>query len=417
MDKIRIVGGKALKGTITIGGAKNAALPLMTAALLTEDPLILENIPNLVDIRTMLALLEQHGVHIEHNAAQHRLILQGKTIENILAPYDIVRKMRASILVLGPLLARMGHARVSLPGGCAIGARPVDLHLKGLEALGAKITLKEGYIEATAPRCLNGTTYTFPIISVTGTANLMMTACLAKGTTVLTNVAQEPEIINLADCLNLMGAHVEGAGTNTLTIQGVTRLSGAVCSVIPDRIESGTYAMAAAITGGALFLKNADLSLLPFPILEEVGLTLRQHPDGIEAKASDALKSTNIITAPFPGFATDLQAQMMSLLTLASGNSLITENIFENRFMHVPELARMGANITIQGPSALVKGVSSLNGAPVMATDLRASFSLVLAALAAKGETIINRVYHLDRGYERVEEKLSSCGAHIERIH
>lgn len=416
MDKIRIVGGKSLNGTVVIGGAKNAALPLMTAALLTEEPLTLDNIPSLGDVHTMSMLLRQHGVSVTLDPAQKRLVLQGKTIENILAPYDIVRKMRASILVLGPLLARTGQARVSLPGGCAIGARPVDLHLKGLEALGARISLKEGYIEATVPHRLKGTSYTFPVVSVTGTANLMMAAALAEGTTTLIQVAKEPEIINLADCLNRMGACIEGAGTDTLTIQGVSRLSQATCAIIPDRIEIGTYALAAAITGGTLFLKNADASLLPVPVFEEAGISVQQHPDGLHVTAPQSLQSLEVTTAPFPGFATDLQAQLMALLTLTPGQSRITENIYENRFIHVPELARMGAQVTIQGACARITGVPKLTGAPVMATDLRASFCLVLAGLAAKGETLIHRVYHLDRGYERVEEKLSSCGATIERI-
>lgn len=420
MQKIKIRGGVPLKGEISISGAKNAALPLMAAALLTDEPLVLTNMPDLADITSMLALLDQHGVGLSTDAPNKTLTLTAQSIRNTTAPYDIVRKMRASILVLGPLVARCGHAKVSLPGGCAIGVRPVDIHLNGLRDLGAEIELLDGYIQARAPKGgLVGATITMPIVSVTATENLMMAACLAEGETHLVNAAREPEIVDLANCLAAMGANIAGAGTDTIVIQGTRRLRGATHRVIPDRIETGTYAMAAAITRGSIHLTNTCLDLIPTASthLQKAGVILTPTGHGFEVKASEGnIQGVDIMTEPYPGFATDLQAQMMALMTICQGASLVTETIWENRFMHVPELCRMGANIVIHGSSALVRGVPSLRGAPVMATDLRASVCLVLAGLAAEGETVINRVYHLDRGYERVEDKLGGCGAHIERI-
>lgn len=419
MDSIRIIGGVNLKGSIRISGAKNAALPLLTAALLTDEPLILKNMPNLADIGSMCSLLEQHGAHVTRDFSTETAVLQAKNIHNTTAPYEIVRKMRASILVLGPLVSRFGKARVSLPGGCAIGTRPVDIHLSGLEDLGVQIELTEGYIEASAPQGLRGADITMRMISVTATENLMMAACLAQGQTRLINAAREPEIIDLAQCLKAMGAQITGAGTDIITIEGVDRLHGATHRVIPDRIETGTYAIAAAITNGDIYLQGTALETIPTisAILQKSGVKLTALSDGIHVQAPDTkVHGVDVLTEPFPGFATDLQAQMMALMTTCQGASMITETIFENRFMHVPELCRMGANITVHGSSALVRGVEHLHGAQVMATDLRASVSLVLAGLAAKGETIINRVYHLDRGYENVEEKLRACGAQIERI-
>jgi UDP-N-acetylglucosamine 1-carboxyvinyltransferase len=419
MHQIKIKGGIPLRGEISISGAKNAALPLMTAALLTDGPLVLTNMPDLADITSMLALLDQHGVSTSHDLPSKVLTLNAKNIHNTTAPYDFVRKMRASILVLGPLLARYGHAKVSLPGGCAIGVRPIDIHLSGLQDLGAEIELLDGYIHAKAPKGLTGTMITMPIISVTATENLMMAACLAQGETRLVNAAREPEIVDLANCLIAMGADITGAGTDTIIIQGTKHLEGTTHRVIPDRIETGTYAMAAAITKGSLHLTNTSLDLIPTASthLQKAGIILTPTDDGFEVKAPEGgVHGVDVMTEPYPGFATDLQAQMMALMTICQGASLVTETIWENRFMHVPELCRMGANITIHGSSALVRGVPSLQGAPVMATDLRASVCLVLAGLAAEGETVINRVYHLDRGYERVEDKLGRCGAHIERI-
>lgn len=419
MQQIKIKGGIPLKGEISISGAKNAALPLMTAALLTDEPLILTNMPDLADITSMLALLDQHGVFLTNELASKTLTLTAQKIHNTTAPYDIVRKMRASILVLGPLLARCGQAEVSLPGGCAIGVRPIDIHLSGLRDLGAEIDLLDGYIHAKAPKGLIGATITMPIISVTATENLMMAACLAKGETRLINAAREPEIVDLAQCLIAMGADIAGAGTDTITIQGTARLHGATHRVIPDRIETGTYAMAAAITKGSLHLTNTSLDLIPSAsaLLQKSGIILNPTEQGFTVETSaGAIQGVDVMTEPYPGFATDLQAQMMALMTTCQGASLVTETIWENRFMHVPELCRMGANITVHGSSALVRGVPSLRGAPVMATDLRASVCLVLAGLAAEGETLISRVYHLDRGYERVEDKLGRCGAIIERI-
>ncbi len=421
MDKIRIQGGTPLIGDIKISGAKNAALPLMAACLLTDKPLCLKNVPNLSDITSMTELLTQLGVEVisQKTNDPSSMQLHAKNLVQLSAPYDVVRKMRASVLVLGPLVARAGEAHVSLPGGCAIGTRPIDLHLKGLEALGADITLEGGYVRAKAPHGLRGGTFTFPIVSVTGTENLLMAATLAKGQTRLINVAREPEIEDLAHCLMGMGAKISGLHTDTLIIEGVDRLEGTTHHVIPDRIEAGTYAMAAAITKGHLHLKGARLDLIPTvsSLLEQAGVRLEETEEGlIVTMSSDPLQGIDMITAPFPGFATDLQAQWMALMSVAQGSSMITETIWENRFMHVPELCRMGANITVHGASAQLRGVPELKGAPVMATDLRASVSLVLAGLVAKGETLISRVYHLDRGYERMEEKLRACGANIERI-
>jgi UDP-N-acetylglucosamine 1-carboxyvinyltransferase len=425
MDRIRIRGGKPLQGGIPIGGAKNAALPLMAASLLTEDTLTLANLPRLADITTLSHLLVQHGVSVTMAGAEgpgergHVLELRAKRIVSTTAPYDLVRKMRASVLVLGPLLARCGEARVSLPGGCAIGTRPVDLHLKGLERLGATVELRQGYIEAGAPKGLVGAEIVFPIVSVGATENLLMAAALAQGETTLVNAAREPEILDLARCLAAMGAEIEGAGTDRIRIQGVKRLHGARHAVIPDRIETGTYMMAAAVTGGAVELLGAQLEPVAAVAraLEGAGVAVSETPRGIAvARRNGRLSGVDVMTEPFPGFPTDLQAQMMALMTTAEGAAMITETIFENRFMHVPELCRMGANINVHGASAMVRGVPKLTGAPVMATDLRASVSLVLAGLAAEGETIVNRVYHLDRGYEHLEEKLGACGADIERL-
>jgi UDP-N-acetylglucosamine 1-carboxyvinyltransferase len=426
MDKIRIRGGNSLHGTIAVSGAKNAALPLMAACLLTDEPLQLSNLPHLADITTLANLLAQLGVsigmdgHAPNGGHAGRVVsLRAEKITSTTASYDLVRKMRASILVLGPLLAREGQARVSLPGGCAIGTRPVDLHLKALQQLGATIELREGYIEAEAKQGLVGGEVVFPFVSVGATENLLMAATLAKGETVLTNAAREPEVTDLAHCLQAMGAQIDGVGTDTLRITGVDRLHGAKHEIIPDRIETGTYAMAAAITGGDIVLKGArpDTLNAALDTLRSAGVSVTPTEDGIRVQRTNApLTGVDVMTEPYPGFPTDLQAQMMVLMATAQGASMITETIFENRFMHVPELRRMGANINLHGGSAMVRGVSKLTGAPVMATDLRASVSLVLAGLAAEGETVINRVYHLDRGYERLEEKLAACGAKVERI-
>jgi len=425
MDRIRIRGGKPLSGTIPIGGAKNAALPLMTAALLSEEPLTLRHVPVLADITTLSHLLVQHGAAVTMVGARtphehgHALKIDARNIISTTAPYDLVRKMRASVLVLGPLLARCREARVSLPGGCAIGTRPVDLHIKGLEALGAKIELKQGYIHAQAPQGLKGAQFIFPKVSVGATENLLMAASLAEGETVLVNAAREPEIVDLAICLNAMGAKITGAGSDRITITGVKKLHGAEHTVVPDRIEIGTYLMAAAITGGTVELAGAryDLVAAVAKTLDGAGVEVAETNRGISVRRRNGeLKGVDVMTEPFPGFPTDLQAQMMALMTKADGAAMITETIFENRFMHVPELCRMGANINVHGASAMVRGVPHLTGAEVMATDLRASVSLVLAGLAAEGETIVNRIYHLDRGYERLEEKLAACGAEIERL-
>src|SRR5918996_1028637 len=420
MDKIRIRGGKSLHGTIAIGGAKNAALPILAATLLTGDALVVDNLPELADIASMRRLLETLGAEIEEpEEVARRLRLTTRAITNTTADYDLVRKMRASVLVLGPLLARTGEAKVSLPGGCAIGPRPVDLHLKGLEELGATIELSQGYIHATAPRSLRGARLRLALPSVGATENLMMAATLADGETVIANAAREPEVADLARCLVAMGADIEGIGTGTLTIRGVPRLRGATYAVLPDRIELGTYAMAAAITRGELELTGGRLDLIGTLAekLHEAGVEVEPGETGIAVRSNGAGPAgVDVMTQPYPGFPTDLQAQFMALMCVAEGAAMITEAIFENRFMHVPELSRMGARITVHGGSALVRGVPRLTGAPVMATDLRASVSLILAGLAAEGETVGNRVYHLDRGYERLTEKLVACGADIERI-
>ena len=422
MDKIRIRGGVPLEGVIPIGGAKNAALPLMAASLLTPETLILENVPNLADIATMANLLVQHGVVVSpevNGSTEQTLALSAEHITSTTAPYDLVRKMRASVLVLGPLLARCGRARVSLPGGCAIGPRPVDLHIKGLQRLGAEVELHQGYIEARAPKGLRGAEIAFPTVSVGATENLLMAAALADGETLLINAAREPEITDLATCLLAMGARIDGIGTDRLRIVGAGRLRGTTHKIIPDRIETGTYIMAVAATDGEVRLTGTRIDLVAGLVrtLEAAGTEVSDTADGLRVRRrAGSLEGVDIMTEPYPGFPTDLQAQAMALMTTAIGASMITETIFENRFMHVPELARMGANINVHGASALVRGVPTLMGAPVMATDLRASVSLVVAGLVAAGETVINRVYHLDRGYERLEEKLAACGARIERV-
>ncbi|MCZ8545863.1 UDP-N-acetylglucosamine 1-carboxyvinyltransferase [Mesorhizobium qingshengii] len=428
MDRIRIVGGNKLAGSIPISGAKNAALPLMIASLLTDDTLTLENVPHLADVEQLIRILGNHGVDYSVNGRREKqnegysrtINFSARNIVDTTAPYELVSKMRASFWVIGPLLARMGEAKVSLPGGCAIGTRPVDLFLEGLEALGADIDVDTGYVIAkTRNGRLVGNRYVFPKVSVGATHVLMMAASMAKGETVLENAACEPEIVNLAECLNAMGAKIHGAGTPTITIDGVESLSGARVRVIPDRIETGTYAMAVAMTGGDVVLEGARPELLQtaLDVISQTGAEITQTNSGIRVKRNGAgISPVDVTTAPFPGFPTDLQAQFMGLMTMAKGKSRITETIFENRFMHVQELARLGAHITLSGQTAIVDGVPKLKGAPVMATDLRASVSLVIAGLAAEGETTVNRVYHLDRGFERLEEKLSNCGAVIERI-
>ncbi len=419
MDSILVKGNGPLNGQIPIAGAKNACLTLMPATLLTDAPLTLTNAPRLSDIKTMNTLLASLGSEVAMLQDGQVLVLGTKTISNHVADYDIVRKMRASILVLGPMLAREGQAVVSLPGGCAIGARPVDLHLRGLEALGAKLDLRDGYVHATANGGLKGATFEFPFVSVGATENILMAATLAKGTTVLKNAAREPEIVDLAKCLRAMGAQIEGEGTSTITIQGVDRLHGATHSIVPDRIELGTYMLAPAIAGGDVELLGGRINLLGAfcEKLHEAGIDVTETKNGLRVcRKNERIKAVDVRTEPYPGFPTDLQAQMMALLCTAEGTSVLEETIFENRFMHAPELIRMGANIEVHGGHATVTGVEKLKGAPVMATDLRASVSLILAGLAAEGETVVSRVYHLDRGYERVEEKLSACGAVIERI-
>jgi UDP-N-acetylglucosamine 1-carboxyvinyltransferase len=423
MDRIRVRGGRRLAGEIEISGAKNAALPLMAAALLTDEPLTLKNLPKLADIASMADLLQGLGVSIKLNGENgnggRTAELSAAAITETTAPYDVVRKMRASVLVLGPLLARHGQARVSLPGGCAIGTRPVDLHLQAFEHLGAEIELAEGYIEARAPGGLKGSHVIFPMVTVGGTENALMAASLAEGETVIANAAREPEITDLASCLTAMGAKISGIGTDTLRVEGVDRLHAATHEVLPDRIETGSYAVAAAITGGDIELKGARVELLEAATetLTRAGAKVIATPGGLRITGPEGrLKGVDLMTEPFPGFPTDMQAQFMALMAVADGASMITETIFENRFMHVPELCRMGADINVHGSSAIVRGVERLSGAPVMATDLRASISLILAGLAATGETIVNRVYHLDRGYERVEQKLAACGADIERL-
>ena len=423
MDKIRITGGRPLVGTIPISGAKNAALPLMAASLLTDDTLTLHNMPYLADIVTMANLLTQHGVELNMHgdglSAGRRISLSAAHIHNLTAPYDVVRTMRASVLVLGPLLARFGAAKVSLPGGCAIGTRPIDLHLKALEQMGAQIELIDGYIHAKVASRLQGAIIQFEKVSVGATENILMSACLAEGETILRNAAKEPEVSDLARCLQAMGAQIEGIGTSELRIQGVERLHGCNYTVIADRIEAGSFAAAAAITNGDVELLgiSADIMQSVIEKFAEAGVSITETERGLRVRReSGKIQGIDIMTQPYPGFPTDMQAQMMALLSVAEGASMVTETIFENRYMHVPELVRMGAKINIHGASAMIRGVEALRGAEVMATDLRASLSLVIAALAAEGETIIHRVYHLDRGYERLEEKLSRCGAIIERI-
>jgi UDP-N-acetylglucosamine 1-carboxyvinyltransferase len=393
-------------------------LPLLAAGLLTDERLVLTNVPLLADIDTMSALLAQHGIAVDRLCNEGRTLSLGGAISNTEAPYDIVRKMRASILVLGPLLARCREARVSLPGGCAIGARPVDLHLKGLEAMGAEIRLEGGYVNAAVPEGLRGAEIVFPFVSVGATENLLMAASLAQGVTILSNAAREPEITDLADCLTAMGARIEGIGTDRLVVEGVPSLHAATHSIVPDRIETGTYACAAAIAGGTITLRGGRLDHIAALAhsLDDAGVEVSEVEGGLVVRRLNGLHGTDVKTEPYPGFPTDMQAQFMSLMCVAQGAAMITETIFENRFMHAPELNRMGARINVHGSSAIVRGVPHLQGAPVMATDLRASVSLVLAGLAARGETVVNRVYHLDRGYEAVERQLAGCGADIERI-
>jgi UDP-N-acetylglucosamine 1-carboxyvinyltransferase len=427
MDRIRIVGGQRLSGTIPISGAKNATLPLMIASLLTEDTLILENVPRLVDVIQLQRILGNHGVDVmiagkragdDFNNGR-TIHISAKHIVDTTAPYELVSKMRASFWVVAPLVARMGEAKVSMPGGCAIGTRPVDLLIMALEKLGVEIEIEGGYVIARAKKGLRGGEIVFPKVTVGGTHTALMAASLAAGTTVIENAAQEPEIGDVADCLNKMGAKISGAGTSRIIVEGVSKLHGARHSVLPDRIETGTYAMAVAMTGGDVLLQNARPELLQaaLDVLTQTGTTVTPTNEGIRVSRNGArLEPVDVTTAPFPGFPTDLQAQFMALMTQAKGTSHITETIFENRFMHVQELARLGAHIQLDGETATIEGVDRLKGAPVMATDLRASVSLVIAALAAEGETMVNRVYHLDRGFERLEDKLSRCGAAIERI-
>jgi len=429
MDRIRILGGRSLNGTIPISGAKNATLPLMIASLLTDQTLILENVPRLADVALLERILGNHGVDImvsgkrSGQTADHgqTLHISASRIVDTTAPYELVSKMRASFWVLAPLVARMGEARVSMPGGCAIGTRPVDLLIMAVAQLGAKIEIESGYVVAQAPHGLRGAEIVFPKVTVGGTHTAMMAASLAQGTTVIENAAREPEIVDVADCLNKMGARISGAGTKQIVIEGVAKLNGARHAVLPDRIETGTYAMATAMAGGDVLLQNARPELLQaaLDVLTRSGVTVTPTNQGIRIArngAANGLAPVEVTTAPFPEFPTDLQAQLMALMTRANGTSHITETIFENRFMHVGELTRLGARIHLDGERATIEGVAALKGAPVMATDLRASVSLVIAALAAEGETIVNRVYHLDRGFERLEEKLGRCGAAIERL-
>ena len=428
MDRIIITGGNKLNGVIPISGAKNAALPLMIASLLTSDTLTLENVPHLADVEQLIRILGNHGVDISVNgrresqgeAYSRTVHFTCRTIVDTTAPYELVSKMRASFWVIGPLLAREGRARVSLPGGCAIGTRPVDLFIEGLQALGATMEIDGGYINASAPKGgLIGAVYTFPKVSVGATHVMLMAASLARGTTVIHNAAREPEVVDLAHCLIAMGAKIEGAGTSTITIEGVTSLSGARHRVLPDRIETGTYAMAVAMAGGDVVLEGTRASLLDNALdtLRLAGVTISDTDTGLRVvRNGNGIQPVDIVTEPFPGFPTDLQAQFMALMTRSQGVSHITETIFENRFMHVQELARLGAKISLSGQMARIEGVTRLKGAPVMATDLRASVSLVIAGLVAEGETMVSRVYHLDRGFERLEEKLTRCGALVERV-
>jgi len=427
MDRIRIKGGRPLNGTIPISGAKNATLPLMIASMLTNETLVLENVPRLADVGLLQRILGNHGVDVmvggkrtgETQYDGQTLHISAAKIVDTTAPYELVSKMRASFWVIAPLLARMGEAKVSMPGGCAIGTRPVDLLIMALEKLGADIEIESGYVIARTRKGLRGGEIVFPKVTVGGTHTALMAASLANGTTVIENAAREPEITDVADCLNKMGAKISGAGTSQIVIEGVAKLHGARHAVLPDRIETGTYAMAVAMAGGEVLLQNARPELLQaaLDVLAQTGTTVTPTNEGIRiARNGASLGPVNVTTAPFPGFPTDLQAQLMALMTRADGTSRITETIFENRFMHVQELARLGAHISLDGETATIEGVDRLRGAPVMATDLRASVSLVIAALAAEGETMVNRVYHLDRGFERLEDKLARCGAAIERI-
>lgn len=427
MDRIKITGGRPLHGAIPISGAKNAALPLMIASLLSRDVLTLSNVPRLADVSQLIRILGNHGVDItvagkrqgDAATAGQTLRLDARAIVDTTAPYELVSKMRASFWVIGPLLARTGRARVSLPGGCAIGTRPVDLLLLALERLGAKIDIEAGYVVAEAPQGLKGAEITFPKVTVGGTHTALMAASLAEGSTLIHNAAREPEVVDLAECLIKMGAMIKGAGTATVEVMGVARLGGAEHAVLPDRIEAGTYAMCVAMAGGDVMLKGAQPHLLQsaLDVLVDAGIEIFATNEGIRVRRNgQGIVPVSVTTEPHPGFPTDLQAQLMGLMTMAKGTSRITETIFENRFMHVQELARLGARIQLDGQTATIEGVSSLTGAPVMATDLRASVSLVIAGLAAEGETTVNRVYHLDRGFEQLENKLSACGAQIERI-
>ena len=424
MDRILIRGGHRLSGRLPISGAKNAALTLMPCALLTDEPLVLRNLPRLADVDGFGHLLNQLGASTRVEGARpgefgRVMTIRAGALTSTEAPYDIVRKMRASILVLGPILARAGEARVSLPGGCAIGNRPIDLHLKALEAIGAELEMSAGYVTARAPGGrLAGGRYSFPVVSVGATENVVMAAVTAKGPSRIENAAREPEIVDLCRCLVAMGASIDGIGTETLEIEGRERLHGATYAVMPDRIEAGSYACAAAITGGSVDLVGADAADMEATViaLREAGVAVTPYKGGVKVSSDGVLKSLTLSTAPYPGFATDMQAQFMAMLALADGASVLTETIFENRYMHVPELARMGADVHVSGRTAIVRGVPKLTAAPVMATDLRASMSLILAGLAAEGETQVSRVYHLDRGYERLEEKLSAVGADIERV-
>jgi UDP-N-acetylglucosamine 1-carboxyvinyltransferase len=417
VDKLVIQGGVPLTGEVRISGAKNAALPILCAALLTPETLRLQNVPHLRDVTTTLNLLGQMGVEVSLDE-KLGVGLTAASVHNLTAPYELVKTMRASILVLGPMVARFGEARVSLPGGCAIGQRPVDLHIKGLQAMGATIEIEQGYIHARATR-LKGARIVMDLVTVTGTENLMMAAALADGTTVIENAAREPEVTDLAECLIAMGARIRGAGTDVITVEGVERLNGAAHRVMPDRIETGTFLVAAAATGGDVKLKGTRADILDSVIakLRESGARIESDEDWIRIRTDGTLKSVNLRTAPYPAFPTDMQAQFMALNAVADGTAMVTETIFENRFMHVQELRRLGANIEVEGNTAVVHGVPGLQGATVMATDLRASASLVLAGLVARGETLVDRIYHLDRGYECIEEKLSQLGARIRRAH
>ncbi len=416
MDKLAIEGGVALSGEVAISGAKNAALPILCAALLTREPLTVTNLPRLNDVRTMLKLLAQMGVGVAEDGPD-TVTLDASKLDNPVAPYELVKTMRASVLVLGPLLARAGEARVSLPGGCAIGARPVDQHIKGLQAMGAEIAVEQGYVHARAAR-LKGARLFTDMVTVTGTENLMMAAVLAQGDTVIENAAREPEVVDLANCLVAMGAQISGAGTDVIRIRGVERLQGARHRVMPDRIETGTYLCAAAVTGGALRLTGTSTSYLDAVVdkLMDAGCDIVPERDAIRIKAPAKLTAVSIRTSPYPAFPTDMQAQFMAINAVAEGTAVIRETIFENRFMHAVELARLGADIRIDGNIAVVRGVAKLDGATVMATDLRASASLVVAGLAAQGETVVDRIYHLDRGYEKLEQKLAALGAKVRRV-